>query len=373
MIRKNILLVKKNNSEIGIFLSTEKDTEWYEIRKENHLIGITSSAEIPMNILVAVEKNKLTNKLMYSFNNGYNWMDYYFSNSLVVVNELIVDQRTHSAAFYLISKKLNNENTIFKVDFLAHKKALPSYTILKSARDKICNYTETSTQQVILQNKTASVRRRKFEDPITYEFDFDDLIYYSNNSLELNYSLVLDSMFKLNYLEVEIFSVESDNKQKLIDRDERDLKNLLKREQKIFTNQTSFIVYNLFPGIEYHFYFYANLTRGDQSKMLKLNKNLAFLKYVSEEREAESTISLLHVAIIVLPVTIFLIVSIYVWLSNRKDFEKFFNKLLEKMRLKMNDSRADEIKNYISEDKKLLIEKSSTAESGNKVETANLV
>ena len=128
-----------------------------------------------MKILVAVEKNKLTNKLMYSFNNGDNWMDYYFSNSSVVVNELIVDQRTNSAAFYLVSKKLNNQNVIFIVDFKADNKVTPSFTIFKTTNKKICNHTE-------------------------FKFDLVDQISYLDNSLELKYSLDLDSMFNFNFI-----------------------------------------------------------------------------------------------------------------------------------------------------------------------------
>ena len=292
-----------------------------------------------MKILVAVEKNKLNNKLMYSFNNGDNWMDYYFSNSSVVVNELIVDQRTNSAAFYLVSKKLNNQNVIFIVDFKADNKATPSFTILKTTNKKICNHTE-------------------------FKFDLVDQISYPDNSLELKYSLVLDSMFNFNYLEVKIYSVQSDNKLRLGEKSEKELNDLLKLEQKILTDKMSFFVYNLYPETEYYFYFYANVTNQDQAILKKFDYEFVYT--------TKNNISRLHLAIIGLSITVFLIVSFYVWLSCRKNFEKILKKLFEKMRIKMNNSSADEI-NYISEtqseDNKFLIEKSSATD--NKVE--NLV
>ena len=83
----------------------------------NNLFSLNTNKETGINIILSVESTKLTNKLKYSYDNGYDWNEYYFSNENVLVEKVIINKNEFASAFYLVCSKSSNEKIIFKIEF----------------------------------------------------------------------------------------------------------------------------------------------------------------------------------------------------------------------------------------------------------------
>ncbi len=109
--------VNKKNEHVGVYAIQDEGNYWTKILSETFIFSVGFDEEEKMTIIVAAESNKPTNKLIYSFDGGYSWNEWYFSNGFVLVDEIVRDTLTPTNSFFLVCTGLNSTNSIIKLDF----------------------------------------------------------------------------------------------------------------------------------------------------------------------------------------------------------------------------------------------------------------
>lgn len=100
--------------------------------------------------MLSVETFKMTNKLKYSYDNGYEWNEFQFAtNENVLVEQVLTNSMEFASAFYLICSNNANQRIIFKIDF----KQMTSEQIEDMKMNKLSETTTGSTLLDLLIKK----------------------------------------------------------------------------------------------------------------------------------------------------------------------------------------------------------------------------
>lgn len=154
--------VSNGNSLTEVYVSRDEGYEWEKIKglNSNYLYSISMHNKIP--VIIAVEANKPTNKILYSYDRGYEWNEFYFSNRLVIVDK-IINIPESQASFYLpIQAYVLNEpvKSIIRIDF---KKSFdlkeedekePTPIIDESIRDSINEHSHDEIERISISKET---------------------------------------------------------------------------------------------------------------------------------------------------------------------------------------------------------------------------
>lgn len=275
-------------TEVGVYVSQDQGTDWYKILGSNYIYSLIMDHGEP--VLVAVVKDKPTNKIIYSKDYGNSWNEYYFVDQLAYVNEIISESSGVSSAFYLSCTHAKNSNSLIKIDFdseshkedVSQTKFKPVITeilIPQKQEHKIETTKKTAKKTTptphLASIESKPVKAMKFSIAIPEEI--------KPNSFKVSFFLDLENQFRLNNYFLRIVSsnqqtLKNEHRRfKILDSSIFDFKNFeITSEQSIKTSENTFEIVNLKPSTEYTVYFYANVTNNGNPTIL-LNKKLIVL------------------------------------------------------------------------------------------------
>lgn len=106
-------------SQKGVYASQEQGEDWTKILNDSFTYSVAFSEEYRLTVVVAAESDRPTNKLRYSFDYGNNWNEWYFSDSLLMVDEIRRDPVADTPAFLLVCTGDESANLMIKLEFSA--------------------------------------------------------------------------------------------------------------------------------------------------------------------------------------------------------------------------------------------------------------
>lgn len=109
----------------GVYASQEQGEDWTRILNDSFAYSVAFSEEYRLTVVVAAEADRPTSKLRYSFDYGNSWNEWYFSDSLVMVDEIRMDPLTLTPAFLLMCTGAESANVMIKLDFSADYVSVP--------------------------------------------------------------------------------------------------------------------------------------------------------------------------------------------------------------------------------------------------------
>lgn len=68
--------------------------------------------------VVAVDVNQPTNVLLYSYDLGNNWNEFYFSDTLVMVKKLLGTNLENKPTFFMVCTGAENQKSIKRFEFV---------------------------------------------------------------------------------------------------------------------------------------------------------------------------------------------------------------------------------------------------------------
>jgi len=103
--------------ESGFYVSSDEGSEWESLKfgpsRTSEYIYLNGESEV-----VAVDVNQPTNVLLYSYDLGNNWNEFYFSDTLVMVKKLLGTNLENKPTFFMVCTGAENQKSIKRFEFV---------------------------------------------------------------------------------------------------------------------------------------------------------------------------------------------------------------------------------------------------------------
>lgn len=384
--RVNQRLNNKNAiKELGVYVSQDEGRDWTKILDEDYIYSITYNEEYMMSVITAVLASKPTNKVLYSYDYGGNWNEYFFSDRFVKANSIFRDPREHSTAFYLACTYAKNIDSIIKIDFHAQELSDDYFDaeILKEEPIPVVDDVRTTKLKALSSMKTeyASTTKKPLADeqasatedafgPIVFNLHEPESI--SETSFKLFYSVHTHSSIRVNNYMLRVFSFNDQESHNISDFKIMDSAEpaRVSSEKLIKTNDEIIQVMDLIPNTVYATLFYVNVTQNDENYLKLLDKQVL----IRTHQLSVDGINLILLCLMIFP-TIAILAVLWMFLMHKKQAKSFISMRFDWFFEKTKAYRAicptqepeilEQIKRPIvrSEDRQFLIDRNDDCDS----------